>query len=761
MNLARLTPASLRELVKPLLQGALFRKYVALFASVMGLALVMSSLVNIWITYREHRADLIRFQTEQAASAASKITQFIREIESQLGWMTHLSWSSTTSLEQRELDGLRLLRQVPAITEISMLDDQGREQLRLSRQAMNRVASKADFSADERFTSARDNRIFHGPVYFRRETEPYMSLAVAGARRDAGVSVAEVNLKHIWDVVNQIRVGKFGHAFVVDASGRLIAHPDLSLVLRNTDLAALRQVRIARDAAESARMSPTEVHFNVRGERVLTAHAKAEPLNWLVFVELPEQEANAPLYAAVTHSALIVLAGLITALLASYALARRMMVPIQILTAGAERIGAGALDHRIAIETDDELETLGARFNDMAAQLQASVATLERKVDERTRELQAANQSKSRFLAVASHDLRQPLHALNLLVEQLRLEQDPGRRARITGQVDAAVANMNELFNALLDISKLDAGGLTPVLADFPIQRTLDRVEATFAAMALEKGLHFSVVASSAIVRSDALLLERILLNLVSNAVRYTSEGGIVVGCRRSGDRLRIEVCDTGSGIAEDQQQAIFREFYRVPSPERHRADALGLGLAIVERLCALLDQPISLASTLGKGSRFAVSVPRLPAIDGATVLASPAPAVVDRLTDRLTDRLIVVIDDDALVREGTSGLLQSWGCRTVTGQTDAEALAGLAGRTPDLIVTDFHLASGRTGIDAVGALRNAVHSPVPACLISGDVSPARLTEAQAGGLRLLHKPVSPMALRALLSELLKDRPRA
>ena len=227
------------------MRRTLFWKYVALFVAVTSSALVINGLVDVWFTVRDHRAALFRIQKEQAISAASKITQFIREIEGQLGWTTHLSWE-TAAPEQRELDGRRLLRQVPAIAELALLDSEGREQLRISRQAMDQVGSNADFSTDDKFKAAIANKVFYGPVYFRRGTEPFMTLAMAGSRRDAGVSVAEVNLTHIWDVVNQIRVGRNGRAYVVDAQGRLIAHPEISLVLRNTDFSQLAQVRSAR-----------------------------------------------------------------------------------------------------------------------------------------------------------------------------------------------------------------------------------------------------------------------------------------------------------------------------------------------------------------------------------------------------------------------------------------------------------------------------------------------------------------------------------
>ena len=231
----------------PKTRRRLFTKYVALFVAVVCVALLSNGIFDVFFYYQEHKTSLIRIQREQAEAAAAKISQFVKEIESQLGWTTQLPWSAG-SIEQRRFDALRLLRQVPAITELAQLDASGKERLRVSRLAMDVVASGTDFSKEPKFTEAVARKVYYGPVYFRRESEPYMTLAIAGTRRDAGVSVAEVNLKLIWDVVSQIKVGERGHAYVVDAQGRLIAHPDISLVLRNTDMSRLAQVSAARAA---------------------------------------------------------------------------------------------------------------------------------------------------------------------------------------------------------------------------------------------------------------------------------------------------------------------------------------------------------------------------------------------------------------------------------------------------------------------------------------------------------------------------------
>ncbi len=376
------------------IRSRLFTKYVALFVAVVGVALLSNGIFEVFFYYREHKAALIRIQHEQAEAAAAKISQFIKEIESQLGWTTQLPWSAG-SIEQRRFDALRLLRQVPAITELAQVDSTGKERLRVSRLAMDVVDSGLDLSKDPKFTEAVAHKVYYGPVYFRRESEPYMTLSLAGTRKDAGVSIAEVNLKLIWDVVSQIKVGERGHAYVVGAGGRLIAHPDISLVLRNTDMSKLLQVQAARAGGTGADLELLQGAKNIQGQEVLTASAPIAPLGWTMFVELPVEEAYASLYAALQRLAIVLAAASIFAVLAGIFLARRMVVPIQVLRAGAERIGGGDFAQRISIPTGDELEGLANQFNDMGARLQESYADLENKVEQRTAELTESLQQQT------------------------------------------------------------------------------------------------------------------------------------------------------------------------------------------------------------------------------------------------------------------------------------------------------------------------------------------------------------------------------
>ena len=393
------------------LSGPLFRKYVALFLAVVCVALLTNGLSEILFSYRDHKTSLVRIQREQAEGAATKISEFIRGIESQVGWTTQLPWS-TDSIVQRRFDGLRLLRQVPAITELSQLDSSGKERLRVSRLAMDSEPG-TDYSKDPIFTEAVAKKVYYGPVYFRRELEPYMTLSLAGTRRDSGVSVAQVSLKLLWDVVAGIKVGKNGQSYLVDAEGRLISHPDISQVLRKTDMTQLAQVRAARSTG-SEKEEVVQEAKDIHGRKVLTAYAHVPGLNWIVFVELPAGEAYEPLFASIQRSGLLLLAGLGLALLSGMFLAHRMVGPIRALRLGAARIGSGDLTQRITIKTGDELEELADQFNDMAGKLGESYADLEKKVEQRTQEL-AQSVAELRALGEVSHAVNSTLDTETVL----------------------------------------------------------------------------------------------------------------------------------------------------------------------------------------------------------------------------------------------------------------------------------------------------------------------------------------------------------
>jgi signal transduction histidine kinase len=371
-------------------RGRLFRKYVVLLVGLVAGILILSGGLSIYFTYQREKTALAQIQQEKAVAAAAVIRQFIEEIQTQIGWTTQLSLlPDAAGLEQRRIDYYRLLRQAPAITEIAFIDGGGEEQLRVSRLAMDVAGSKADLSDEATFREAHDTGAYYGPVYFRKESEPYMTLAVRGSGKKGDVTIAEINLKFIRDVISEIRVGKEGYAYVVDAEGRLVAHPDLALVLRKTDLSTLPQVAevVTAPGAADARAGRTEIVTGLNGHKVLVAHAAIAPLDWQVFVETPLTEAFAPLYTNLLWNAGLLLLGLAIAALASLFLARNLVGPIRALQEGATRIGRGDLTSRIDVRTGDELQSLAEHFNQMAGQLQESYANLEHKVEERTAQL--------------------------------------------------------------------------------------------------------------------------------------------------------------------------------------------------------------------------------------------------------------------------------------------------------------------------------------------------------------------------------------
>jgi signal transduction histidine kinase/ActR/RegA family two-component response regulator len=735
------------------LQGRLYSKYALYFVALVSTALLASGGLGFYFAYRETGTALFALQREKALGAVGRIEQFMREIEQQIDWARSPVTHEGRAREQRYLDFLRLLRQAPAVTEVLWLDSRGREQLKVSRLGMDRVGGGADYSREAYFLAARNGATWFGPVNFHKETEPYMTIAMASGS-DRGVTVAQVNLKFVWDVVSRIQIGTSGYAYVVDANGRLVSHPDISLVLQNTDLSALPQVHTALAPgthAPAEAPDPREGRDRA-GRAVLAAFAPIPTLGWFVFVEQPLTDAYAPLYSFTARMALLLLLGLILSVVAGLLLARRMVTPIKALRAGAAQVGAGALDHRIEVQTGDELEALAEEFNRMAGRLRESYSGLEQKVEDRTRELAAANQAKSRFLAAASHDLRQPMHALGLFIAQLRGRiVDPDTLA-LVGKVEAAVTALQELLDSLLDISRLDAGIVKPTVADFRLQPLLGRLESAFAPQAERKGLRLRAVPTNLAVRSDPVLLERVLLNLLSNAVRYTERGGIVIGCRRRGSQVRIEVWDSGIGVAPEHAEAIFQEFYQLGNPERDRRKGLGLGLAIAARLSRLLGSRIDLHSRPGRGSVFAIEIPHGVA-DTADIPATPLVP-----TEILRDAQVLIVDDDALVRDAMASLLAQWGCRVASAANGDEAVGHLRDRLPDAVLCDYRLPNGETGVEVIARLRAAAGQELRAALVTGDTASERLREARQAGYPLLHKPLQPAKLRALLEQLLATR---
>ncbi len=354
----------------------LFRKYfLALFAAVV-LPLLASGAIEAWFGYRDQRVLLDQRLRLEAQAAASKIQDFLDGIRDQMQWAVQLPWTDGGD-ERHRFDALRVLRQVPAIVDLALVDGAGKERLKISRVGRDVIGSGLDRAADPAVAGARSARVWHGPVRLNRGSEPYMTLAVAGNRAAVGVAVADINLKLIWDVISAIRVGETGAAFVVDRNGRLVAHPNISLVLRGADDETSARLKALQAAVQSPGGGSITTR-NIEGRTVLMAMAPIAGAQWMVFAEQPAAEAYAPISAALWRTGILVLAGAFFATLLAFALARRMSGPIRVLERGVASIGAGQFDHRIRIATGDELERLAARINAMAKELALSQERSER-----------------------------------------------------------------------------------------------------------------------------------------------------------------------------------------------------------------------------------------------------------------------------------------------------------------------------------------------------------------------------------------------
>lgn len=453
---------------------------------------------------------------------------------------------------------------------------------------------------------------------------------------------------------------------------------------------------------------------------------------------------------------------------------RRQVFEIGFAAAGAELARGTYIPHR-----DDQGRVIGffTLYQDITEQrraeavLRETAETLERRVAERTSELtalnealaaakaaaEAANLGKTRFLAAASHDLLQPFHAARLLTATLaeRLGRRP--EAPLVGHIDSSLGAVEELLQALLEISKLDAGAVEPQPRPAAVEEILRLAALPFEPIARRRGLRLKVARSAATVQTDPALVRRIVQNFVSNAVRYTRQGTVLVGCRRRAGALAIQVWDTGPGIPPEQLSAIFEEFRRLGSGGEDEPAGLGLGLAIVERIAARLGHPVAVRSWPGRGSVFEVVLP----LSETPVAARPAetPRRRSPATD-LAGRLVLCVDNDHAILTATRLLLEGWGC-TVLAATDAagakEALQPV-GRAPDMVLLDYHLAGVETGLVVLDALEAAVGHPLAAALVTADRTDALKAAARTRGLPLLHKPLKPAALRALLVQRLSVR---
>ena len=450
------------------------------------------------------------------------------------------------------------------------------------------------------------------------------------------------------------------------------------------------------------------------------------------------------------------------ALILAWRLSGRVSEPLHSIIQTVGRISQGDLSERVAEDSPGEIGQLQQGVNRMASRLEENQRIQAQRIQEATAELrtqklaaESLTLAKSRFLAAASHDLRQPLHALSLLVEALRERVPNGEAQRLMEHIESSANAMEGLLNALLDLSRLDAGIVEARPECFPLSRVLESVERQFAPLAGAKGLSLAVHGTKAWIYSDPALLERILANLVANALRYTDKGRVLLGARRvQRDWVRIEVWDTGRGIPPEFLARIFEEYFQLDNPERDRDKGLDLNLAIVARLARLLGSEVQVHSRVERGSCFNLRFARCRARP-VEMKYVPTPSGIPI---PLEHSLVAFIDDDVSILEAMVEVFEPWGTALAVGETGEQVQRELEelGRNPDIVVSDYRLRDGKTGVDAIATLR-AAFGPIPAALLTGDTDPESIRAIRESGLPVLHKPLKPAKLRAFLAHLLTE----
>ena len=611
------------ETAAPLRGGRLFRRYFTLILALVCGALLLSSAIGLYFSYQENKAALASLQQEKAVAAAARIEQFVREIERQLVFAA-LTQLGEQGDAQRRLEFLKLLRLLPAVTDLARIDADGRERLAVSRLAMDVADSGRDRSGEPAFVQALPGRTWFSPVYYRSGSEPYLTIAVRGGGERPALTLAEVNLKFVWDVVSRIRIGVKGKAYVVDASGNLVADPDIARVLARADLSGLAHVAAALNDAWGE--VPAMLSKDAEDREILTARAGIESLGWTVFVEQPVAEVYATLDASIWRSIGLLLGGLMLSVLAALFLARSMVLPIRRLQEGAQRIGEGDLGGRIEVHSGDELQALAEQFNRMSARLRELYGSLERKVEERTqelneksRQLEVANRHKSEFLASMSHELRTPLNAIigfsEALLERIFGEMNPKQEDYLK-DIHESGRHLLSLINDILDLSKVEAGRMELDPTPFHLPKLLESALALVRERAMRHDIRLTMVVAPEVgeIVADERKVKQIVLNLLSNAVKFTPDGGsVTLTVRHRDDAIEVMVSDTGVGIADEDQVAVFEEFRQVGRDYLSKHEGTGLGLALARRFVELHGGHISVASTPGQGTTFIFTLPVQP----------------------------------------------------------------------------------------------------------------------------------------------------
>jgi len=609
-------------------------KYTTVVVALVAAAIVSVGLTELYFSYQDSKRALTRVERDKAYSAAASIEQQMQDVVRELEAAAQpTAETGMAGLAERNQEFRSVFGREKLVSQLSYLDAAGEERVRASPLEIDRIDSGIDFSRSAKFIRARTEQRYFGRVYFQHGSQPHITVAVAEPGAGGGVVVAEIDLTFVRQVVDRARIGTAGYGYAVDSRGELITHPNINLVLRHTNFASLPQVRAALRAPAQDPAEAATIGRDQDGTKVLSAFQTIESLGWHVFVEEPLSEAFAPLEAAIWRTALLLVAFLVLAIATSVLLARRLVRPIESIQTAAAKIGSGALNQRIEIASHDELGALAEEFNRMAARLQESYASLEQKVEERTRELatalgeldkkgrelEAASLHKSEFLANMSHELRTPLNAILGFSQVLRERLFGELNEKQESYVDDILSSGNHLLsliNDVLDLSKVEAGEVELEVAPFSLRESLERGVVMVRERALKDGVQVALAAAPDvdIVTGDERRIRQVIFNLLSNAVKFTPAGGVVdVRATQVDGEVRVSVADTGPGIAPEDHERIFEEFQQTDAGVE-QGEGTGLGLALSKRLVQLHGGRIWFDSELGKGSTFVFTLPARPA---------------------------------------------------------------------------------------------------------------------------------------------------
>jgi len=615
----------------PRLHHRLIWKYTAVVVLLVAAAIVSVGVTELYFSYEDSKLAVTGAEADKASSAAVSIDQFILEIVEDLDSVAG-SPVHPDPLERLQ-DFRRLLQRQKVLSELVYLDANGRECVHAYSFEISELATKtcgSDRSKSQEFIRTRTEHRYFGDIAFDdRDARPHMAMAVAEHAPGGGVIVADVDLRSVVDAIDRARIGEAGYAYAVNSGGELIAHPDKNLVLRHTNLAALPQVRAALTGAQTARADVVTTGRDPDGIEVLSAYQRVDAPGWWVFVEEPLSEAFAPIESAIWRTALLLVVFLLVATATSVLLARNLVRPIESIQVAAAKIGSGALDQRIEISSRDELGALAEEFNRMAARLQESHAGLEHQVqertreltsalarlDEQTRELEAASHHKSEFLANMSHELRTPLNAINGFSQVLRRQlygEINEKQAEYLDDILASARDLLSLIDDVLDLSKVEAGQIELQVTPFSLPAALERGVVIVRERATRGGVQISLGwdPGTETVIGDERRVRQVIFNLLSNAVKFTPAGGAVdVAAARLDGEVRVSVSDSGPGIAAEDQVRIFEEFQQAAAGKEQR-EGTGLGLALSKRLVELHGGRIWVESEPGEGSRFVFTLP-------------------------------------------------------------------------------------------------------------------------------------------------------